>query len=340
MICPNCNNENANEYATVCAYCKKELYQNINMDEKVKELSAKQKRDRVKAILSAILSVFLAVAVIIVAVIIPKPDDSSNSNITNSNNNGVTTTSPFDEIPTLGDSGNSGNGDEVNNSNGNDNNSNNNGGSSNEDAQKDDPNIMDSPEEILNYFNTNANRVKTEAKKVVKNYEDREIKKVEAPKALQSTAEKMVTTFMADDTDPIEYTTREEIQQNFQVPKQSYVSCLKLSDIEKIYCKDMGSYYEIGIMVKSEDNPSAGKGVGAAFDVIEPEEVEGKSDMVEDFSTRYSNCTVVAKFDKKTNRMTSANYMIPTKLMLTVNLAGTHEASIDMSFEKDYTITY
>ena len=102
----------------------------------------------------------------------------------------------------------------------------------------------------------------------------------------------------------------------------------------------MGTYYEITITVKSEDNPSAGKGVGAAFDVIEPEEVEGKSDMVEDFSTRYSNCTVVAKFDKSTNRMTHANYMIPTKLMLTINFAGTHNASIDMSFEKDYTITY
>jgi hypothetical protein len=195
-------------------------------------------------------------------------------------------------------------------------------------------------EEILKYFNTNANRVKTEAKKVVKNYEDREIKKVVAPDALQSTAESMVKTFMADDTEPVEYATREDIIENFQVPRQNYVSCLTINDIVEASCVDKGSYYEIKIMVKSEDNPSVGKGVGAAFDVIEPSEVEGKSDMVEDFSTRYTDCTVVAKFDKTTNRMTSANYMIPTKLMLTVNFMCTHEASIDMSFEKDYTITY
>lgn len=314
-----------NEYATVCAYCGQQLYQGANAEEKAKELSAKQKQDKIKAIVMAIISVFLAIVVIVIAVIMPKNDEDDGT---------TTTTLGSIESTTIADSEES---------------TTNNGAGDNEesttkkddDSSKNDPNVMDTNEEILSYFNTNANRVKTEATKVVKNYEDREIKEVVAPKALQSTAESMVETFMADDTEPVEYTTREEIVENFQVPKQSYVSCLKISDIEKASCKDMGTYYEITITVKSEDNPTAGSGVGAAFDVIEPEEVEGKSDMVEDFSTRYTNCTVVAKFDKKTNRMTSANYMIPTKLMVTIKAFGSlHDASIDMSFEKDYTITY
>ncbi len=324
MICPNCGKENVNEYATVCAYCKQELYQNANVEEKQKELSAKQKSDKRKALITSILSIFLAIVVIIIAVLIPKPDKDVDGNTTT--NSGETTTFASSNESTT-----------------------NNNGATNEESttkksdapSKDDPNVMDTTEEILSYFNTNANRVKTEAVKVVKHYEDREIKEIVAPKALQGMAETMVTTFMADDTEPVEYATREEIVENFQVPKQSYVSCLKVSDIEKAACKDMGDYYEITITVKSEDNPSAGSGVGAAFDVIEPEEVEGKSDMVEDFSTQYSNCTVVAKFDKKTNRMVHANYMIPTKLMLTIKaFGGLHNASIDMSFEKDYTITY
>ena len=321
MICPNCKKENMNEYATVCAYCNQPLYSGENAEAKAVELSAKQKKDKVKSAIITVISVILVVVVVIVAVIIPKPDKDDTT--TTENTTESTTLANSEENTT-----NKGVVDEEKST------------KKNEDSSKDDPNVMDTTEEIVAYFNKNANRVKTEATKVVKNYEDREIKEIVAPKALQGMAESMVTTFMADDTDPVEYATREEIVENFQVPKQSYVSCLKVSDIEKASCKDMGTYYEITIMVKSEDNPSAGKGVGAAFDVIEPEEVEGKSDMVEDFSTRYSNCTVVAKFDKTTNRMTSANYMIPTKLMLTVSFMGTHNASIDMSFEKDYTITY
>ena len=306
MICPKCEKENRNEYATVCAYCGQNLYHNADMDEKAKELAAKRKSDKANSIIKTLLAIILAIVVVIVAIIIPKPskptdeatlpnsNDISNEPITDANGNPVVL----------------------------------------------DGTIPDTPEEILFYFNQNANRVKTEAIKVVKNYEDREIKKIEAPKIVQSTAEGMVKTFMADDTEPVEYTTREEIVENFQVPRQKYVSSLTMNDIEEATCEDKGTYYEIKIRVKSEDNPSAGRGVGAAFDVIEPEEVEGKSDMVEDFSTQYTDCTIVAKFDKETDRMISANYMIPTKLMLTVNFMGTHKITLDMSFEKDYTITY
>ena len=322
MICPNCKKENMNEYATVCAYCNQPLYSSDVAEAKAVELSAKQKKDKIKSTILAVLSVFLVIVVAIVAIIIPKPDKDDDTTTTQSGVESTTIAGP-EESTTNADGG-----------------KNEESTKKNDDTSKNDPDVMDTTEEIVTYFNKNANRVKTEATKVIKHYEDREIKEIVAPKELQGMAESMVTTFMADDTEPVEYTTREEIVENFQVPKQSYVSCLKPEDVANASCKDMGTYYEITIIVKSEDNPSAGKGVGAAFDVIEPEEVEGKSDMVEDFSTRYSNCTVVAKFDKSTNRMTHANYMIPTKLMLTINFVGTHNASIDMSFEKDYTITY
>lgn len=323
MICPNCKKENMNEYATVCAYCGQPLYSGENADAKATELSAKQKQEKVKSAIIAVISVILVIAVVIVALIIPKPDKDDDT----------TTTQGSTESTTLADTGES----TTNNGAINEEKTTKKG----EDFSKNDPDVMDTTEEILTYFNKNANRVKTEATKVVKHYEDREVKEIVAPKALQGMAEGMVDKFMADDTEPVEYATHEEIVENFQVPKQSYVSCLKVEDIQKATCKDMGDYYEITIIVKSEDNPTAGKGVGAAFDVIEPEEVEGKSDMVEDFSTRYTNCTIVAKFDKSTNRMTHANYMIPTKLMVTIKaFGGLHNASIDMSFEKDYTITY
>ena len=312
MICPNCKKENANKYATVCAYCGEALYQGADAVAKEQELVTMQKKDKANSVIKTLLAIILAIVVAMVAIIIPKPDkdggelnNGESSTTLNSNQNGDGQTTP--------------------------------NGTGDNDSQNE-----KTIAEVVDYFNKNANRVKTEAVKVVKNYEKRNINEVVAPAVLQSTADTMADKFMKDDTDPITYSGREEIVENFQVPKQSYVSCLTENDVKEASFKDMGDYYEVRIVVKDTTNPTAGKGVGAAFDVIETNEVEGNSEssMVEKFSTQYSNCTVVAKFDKKTNRMTSAIYTIPTKLMLTVNMFGTHDISIDMTFEKNYTITY
>lgn len=323
MICPNCKKENMNEYATVCAYCNQPLYSSEVAEAKAAELSAKQKKDKVKSAIIAVISVFLVIVVAVVAIIIPKPDKDDTTTTTQS---GIesTTSGNTEESTTNGGSG-----------------------ATDEPTKKDESTKADSSNskttaEVIEYFNKNANRVKTEATKVVKNYEKRNINEVVAPSVLQSMVDPMKDKFMQDDTDPITYSGREEIVENFQVPNQSYVSCLTVNDVKEASMQDKGNYYEVRIVAKDTTNPTAGKGVGAAFDVIETNEVEGNSEsaMVKQFSTQYSNCTIVAKFDKTTNRMMSATYTIPTKLLLTVNMFGTHDISLDMCFIKDYTITY
>ena len=69
MICPNCKKENMNEYATVCAYCKQELYQGGNSEEKAKELAAKQKSDKTNSTIKVLISVVLAIAVAVVVLV-------------------------------------------------------------------------------------------------------------------------------------------------------------------------------------------------------------------------------------------------------------------------------
>ena len=320
MICPNCKKENMNEYATVCAYCNQPLYSGENAEAKAVELSAKQKKDKVKSAIITVISVILVVVVVIVAVIIPKPDKDDTT--TTENPTESTTLANSEENTT-----NNGVVDEEKST------------KKNEDFSKDDPNVMDTTEEIVAYFNKNANRVKTEATKVVKNYEDREVGEIDAPTALMYLTKIIdIEKIMADDTEPMEFATREEIVENFQVPKQSYVSCVTVNDVESASCKEEGNYYIITIRVKDQKNPVVGKGTGAMFDVVEAEEVEAKAEgLVEDFSTEYHDCVVVAKFEKSTNRMVHANYMTPMKLNVTI---GKSNASMEMSFEKDYTITY
>ena len=137
-------------------------------------------------------------------------------------------------------------------------------------------------EEIVELFNKSANRIKPEAKKVVKNYENRIVNedKVDVPKALESTAKTMMDTFMSDDTDPIVYATKDEIKTEFLVPNQSYVSVLKATDVKSASVTDKGNEYVITIKLKDEKNPVPGKGIGSVCDVIETSEVASKADFM------------------------------------------------------------
>lgn len=193
--------------------------------------------------------------------------------------------------------------------------------------------------DILEYFNTGANKVKTEAVRVTKNYEKRTVGELVVPQALQSTADSLIRQYMSDDTTPIVYSTKEEIRESFIVPKQDYVSCLTLEDVKDITITDAENEFEIQIFLKDEQNPVSGSGVGAACDVIEAGEVANNA-MVQDFSTNYYNCVIKAKFEKASGRMVWANYTTPLTLNVTVNLLGTHNGNIGLTFEKDYVIEY
>lgn len=196
--------------------------------------------------------------------------------------------------------------------------------------------------DIVNLFNTSANKIKTDAKKVVKNYEKRKLNedKLVVPQSLEKTGRDMISTFMKDDNDPIVYSTKEDIRNEYIVPGQSYVSKLDPSYVKSATCTDKGSTYEIVIKLKDQKNPTAGKGIGAVCDVIETSEVAEKAPFVKKFTTSYYNCEIRATIDKATGKVTHANYKTPLVLELTVSMFGTHDVAVGFTFEKDYTITY
>ncbi|MBQ7294815.1 MAG: hypothetical protein IJW86_01330 [Clostridia bacterium] len=196
--------------------------------------------------------------------------------------------------------------------------------------------------EIVALFNESANRIKGEATKVVKNYEYRTVntEHLVVPDALQSMAEEMMTKFMGDDLEPIEYTTAEEIAEEYMVPSQSYVSVLKAEDVKEATFKDNGTEYEITIKAKDSVNPTSGTGVGAAFDVIETTEVKEKTSMIEKFDSQYYDCVVKCKIDKATGKMTWSNYTVSVILDCSVKVIKVFDVKCGMTFEKDYNIYY
>ncbi len=202
--------------------------------------------------------------------------------------------------------------------------------------------VPQTKEEIVEFFNAAANKIKPNASKVVKNYEKRTVNndKTEIPGALESFAEDMIPKVMGDDTEPIVWATREEIMSEFLVPEQDYVSKLKADWVVSASCVDKGDTYEIIFRLKDHKNPTAGVGVGAVCDVIETYEIAEKASFVEEFSTQYYNCVVKATIDKATGNVIHANYTTPLVMIMRVNLFGTHSGTMGFTFEKDYTITY
>ena len=198
--------------------------------------------------------------------------------------------------------------------------------------------------EIVKLYNDSANKVKTNATKVVKNYEDREFntETLVVPGVLKGLVSTIVPKFMGDDTEPIEYVGTDAIKENFIVPGQDYVSAITEADVVEATCTDNGAEYEIMIKVKDETNPVPGKGVGAAFDVIETGDITSSeyASMLEKFDTNYFDCVLKCKIDKSSGNMIWANYMTPLRMDIVANMMGTHNVSAEISFEKDYTITY
>lgn len=310
MVCPNCNKENVNEYATVCAYCDHELYPKGFKETKTKELEQKQKDDKMNSMIRILVAVILVVIVSIAAIIFIKPinkeDDSQTNNVTTTNSNKNNTNS----------------------------------GANNNSSTFDISNLQ-TTKQIVAYYNKNANRVKTEAKTVVRNYEKRSADNVQAPIGVKGVTETLIDTYINDDTKSVTYNSHDAIVENFPVPKQNYSSALIENDVESANCVEDGEQIVITISMKPEKNAVVGKGVGAAFDIVESDEIKEKApSFIKDFSTEYHDCVITATFDKATGRMIAVNYIVKLKLYVTVDTITDVETSMELSFEKDYTITY
>lgn len=191
---------------------------------------------------------------------------------------------------------------------------------------------------ILSYYSTAANKIKTSAKSVTRNYEDYQHneEKLVVPSLLQSAGSSLISTFLKRNDTPETY--EGDNINNFYMPGAA-LSALTEADIQSAECKDNGSEYEITIVAKTEKNPTEGKGVAAGFEIIKTSDVmDAASFIVKSFETEYYDCTVKCKVDKATGNITWINFSTPI-VMDVASKIGIN-ATVGMTFVKDYTITY
>ena len=200
-------------------------------------------------------------------------------------------------------------------------------------------------EDIIALYNTAVNKVKTEATKVTRNFRNcrYDADKSVLPSAVAKMGNPMMEKYVKDDTEPVEYLTKEEIIENFPVPKQEYSSKLTAADVTKATCVDNGTEYEITLYLADSTNPTAGVGVGAGCHFMDTTSItsnEAAASMIKKFDAIYEGCVIKCKIDKATNRVTWANFYTPFTIDAVVNIIVELSTTVVMSYERDYTITY
>lgn len=195
--------------------------------------------------------------------------------------------------------------------------------------------------EILAYYNTAANNIKTKAKSVTRNYEDYQHNedKLVLPSLLQEAGKGLIGSFLKKNETPQTYDGADAIKGGFPIPGESYVSKLTEAEIKSATCNDTGSEYEITIVANTEKNPTYGQGVSSGFEIIKSEDVMNAAGfIVKSFDTEYYDCTVKCKVDKATGNITWINFSTPI-IMNVASKIGI-DATVGMTFVKDYTVTY
>lgn len=194
--------------------------------------------------------------------------------------------------------------------------------------------------EIVAYFNTAANKIKTDASKVTRNFEDLQHneEKLVLPSALQSVGSGLISQFLKKDETPVDYTGA-DITAQFPVKGQSFVSNTTEADIKDATCTDEGDSYRIKLNYVDAVDPS-NTSVANAFNIINPDDVYSAASMVKNFTAQYYNATIECTVDKATGRITWISYTLPIVLSVTASLIVTLDAQVGMTFIDDYSISY
>lgn len=197
-----------------------------------------------------------------------------------------------------------------------------------------------SPAEIIKLYNESANKIKTNASKVTRNFEDLQHNSeyTEMPGALQSIGTGLISQFLKKDETPVDYTGA-DIQANFPVKGESYVSKITEADIASATCNDDGTNYNITLKFNECTDPE-GTGCAAAFNVIKPDEVYSAAKVVKNFSCRYYDAVIECKIDKASGNITWIKFTLPMVLSVTAQVVVSLDAKVGMTFVDDYSITY
>lgn len=206
-------------------------------------------------------------------------------------------------------------------------------------------------EEVIAYYNENANRIKSEAKEIMQNYalntQTRDA--VISNKMLSGIANKLISANMGYDkkAQGRVLASAADKSEYFPVKGQTWTSKLTVSDVVNATCTENGDYYDIVITLIPDTTPNIklGQGhAGKAISIVTKDSiVEGAGTLgmsvieEESINLTYKDCKITVKVEKETGNIIAANYYQDWTLSLT---AIGIDVTVAFGIEDDYTISW
>lgn len=205
--------------------------------------------------------------------------------------------------------------------------------------------------EILNYFNTSVNKVKTSSKGGVKNYEKNSQAgsfALKGPlKSFSGVINSLVEKNMGEKKgDTNRKLSKADLKALFPVENENWSSKLTTANISSATLAEKNGKYVITIKVKTDaasTNPTHGAGNhGKAFSIVQVSTILDnagplKSMLEGNTKIGYYNGKIVATIDPKTGNLTHINYYYVWDLDVTV--AG-NNVKAPFGLESDFTINW
>lgn len=203
-------------------------------------------------------------------------------------------------------------------------------------------------EQIVNLYNTAANKIKTDATQVTRNYHHLSIPEdtLELPSAIQGIGKTAISTFVKPDDNAQSWTSKDDIKAIVPVGNEDYTSKMTASMVESAECKDNGSTYTVTIKLHDDaiTNPEKGQGYAGVFNTTSASTFTGINIPTVTFNEVTINgvdgaikCTI----DKASGHITDITFNNTDILKLNVKVVvSTIDCKMAMVQEDNFTIEY
>ena len=202
--------------------------------------------------------------------------------------------------------------------------------------------------EIVAMYNTTANKIKSGAKSVTRNYSKMQSlpEYLQLPSAINSLGSWAINKFVKGSDEPVTFTSKEDIIANFPVSGESYTSHLTADMVKSASLKDTGKTYEISIILYNDKitSPKKGTGYAGVFNTVSAstfEEISVPGTKFESVKIKGINGKIQCTIDKATGDITKAIYTNTDVLDLGVKVAGGNmTVNFALACENSYSINY
>lgn len=202
--------------------------------------------------------------------------------------------------------------------------------------------------EIVSIYNTAANKIKSNAKSITRNYSKMKSlpEYLQLPSAIESLGKWAIEKFVKGSDEPAYFTTKEDISAYFPVSDENYTSHLTPDMVKKASIKDNGKTYDITITLYNDKitSPKKGTGYAGVFNTVSAstfEDISIPGTKFESVRINGINGKIQCTVDKATGNITKIVFTNTDVLNLGVKVAGSNlDVKFALACENSYSIKY